>query len=97
MTTTTTTSHFNEISANKQILQNITYFLSYFGIEFVDYKNRYAFTCPIHGSDNIESACIFKGGEKQDGNFICWTHHCEKNIGYNAYSLFKYLLKKKKI
>lgn len=88
-------NHFNEIYANKQILLNLGYFLSYFNIKYVDYKNRMSFSCPVHNSDNLESACIFKHGEKQDGNFVCWTHHCEKNIGFTAYSLFKYLLKKK--
>lgn len=89
-------NHFEEVFANKQILYNLPYFLSYFGIRYTEWKNRYAFSCPIHNSDNPESGNIFKQGQSGDGNFKCWTHHCEKDVGYNAYYFFKYLVKKKK-
>lgn len=84
-------SHFNIEQANKQISNNLPFFLRYFGVKFVDYKNRLTFTCPVHGSDNCESGCLFK----ENGHFVCWTRHCENSIGYDAYSLFRYLLKKK--
>ena len=31
-------------------------------IEYVEYPNRYAFACPIHGGDNPEACCIFTDG-----------------------------------
>lgn len=84
-------NRFNVEQANKQISSNLPFFLRSFGIKFVDYKNRFTFTCPVHGSDNCESGCLFK----ENGHFVCWTRHCENSVGYNAYSLFRYLLKKK--
>lgn len=96
-TTNKIQNRFSKEYAANQILNKVDYFLSYFNIKYTHYPNRVAFTCPIHGSDNIESACIFKRGTKYNGNFQCWTHHCENHIGYSIYDFFKYLLKKKRI
>lgn len=90
-------NHFDECFANAQIIQNLPYFLSYFKVKFQEYDNRITFTCPIHQSDGQESACIFKKGAKHNGNFVCWTHHCEQDIGFTAYALFRHLVKKKDI
>lgn len=93
--TTNNQNRFSINDLNNQIIGNLPFFLNFFGIKYTEYKNRYAFTCPIHHSDKFESACIFKRGEVKDGNFVCWTQHCENDIGYCAYDLFRYLLKKK--
>ena len=49
-------------------------------IEYVEYPNRYAFACPIHGGDNPEACCIFTDGLTAKGNWSCWTQHCEEDF-----------------
>lgn len=85
-----------EIQAiNNQLVEQLPLFLAEFGVDYVDYKNRVAFSCPVHNSDKYESACIFKNGTTYNGNFKCWTRQCEDDVGPDAYSLFQHLLKKK--
>jgi 5S rRNA maturation endonuclease (ribonuclease M5) len=52
--------------------------LEHFGIDYVEHSNRIAFPCPIHDGDNPEACCIFTDGISNQGNWSCWTHHCEE-------------------
>ena len=52
-------------------------------IEYIEYPNRLAFACPIHGGDNPEGCCIFTDGDKFKGNWQCWTKHCEEDFTNN--------------
>jgi len=49
----------------------------------MQFDNRIAFSCPAHGGDNPEGSCIFTEGNKTKGNWVCWTHSCEKDYGRN--------------
>lgn len=70
--------------------------LEAFKIEYIEFENRVAFPCPIHGGDNPEGACIFTSGNRTKGNWQCWTHCCEKDHGKNMIGFVKGILEKKK-
>tara|TARA_R110000824_G_scaffold218372_1_gene404949 strand:- start:583 stop:1578 length:996 start_codon:yes stop_codon:yes gene_type:complete len=63
--------------------------LTYFEIDFVEYPNRYAFPCPIHGGDNPEGCSIFTDGMTQKGNWACWTRHCEEEVANNLFGFVR--------
>jgi len=52
-------------------------------IEYTEFENRISFCCPVHNGDNVEGACIFTDGTKSKGNWVCWTHGCERDYGKN--------------
>lgn len=85
------TTYFDIQTVNLQICNKLDNILPYFGIEYSNYGQRVSFSCPIHNSDKYESSCIYK----DNGRFYCWTRHCEEDIGFSVYNLFKTLLKKK--
>ena len=58
--------------------EDIPLLLESLGIEYIEYPNRYAFACPIHGGDNPEGCCIFTDGTNIKGNWKCWTSGCEE-------------------
>jgi len=60
-------------------------------IEYHTYSNRISFSCPIHGSDKSESACVFTEESRLGliGNWKCFTHGCEDQVGKSVYSLLK--------
>lgn len=97
MTTPTKTTCFDFNNMTQQILMKLPELLDYFGIKYTKYKNRLAFSCPIHNSDGMESACIFTSGDSGGGNFVCWTQHCECEIGLSCIKFFQYLVKKKMV
>jgi 5S rRNA maturation endonuclease (ribonuclease M5) len=82
-------------AANLVIVDNIETILHYFGIEYREGKNRIIMPCPVHGSDNDSSLCLFTDGNTSVGNFVCWTSHCEHTIGRGSVNLIKYLLDEK--
>lgn len=63
--------------------------LEYFDIDFVEFPNRYAFPCPVHGGDNSEACCVFTDGLTQKGNWSCWTHHCEEEFANNLFGFIR--------
>jgi len=65
-------------------------------IGYYEFDNRITFPCPVHGGDNIEGACVFTDGTKSKGNWVCWTHGCEKDHGKNLIGFTKGVLEKKK-
>ncbi len=82
---------FNKV--NDTISQNIELFLDYFNIEYIRYQNRVSMSCPIHTSSKAESLSVFTSGETSVGNFVCWTHHCESEVGRGAVNLITELLR----
>lgn len=79
-------SKINIIAAN-----NIENILCHFKIDYVKYNDRVAFSCPIHGSSKSESCTLYTRGRTIEGNFVCWTHHCEEK-GRGALNLIMNLL-----
>lgn len=63
--------------------------LDYFNIEFLNFHNRVAFPCPIHGGDSPEGCCIFTDGDTQTGNWTCWTAHCEEEYVSNLFGFVR--------
>lgn len=82
-------------SANKLIVENIEVILNYFNIEYKEFKNRICLNCPIHGSSRTNSMSIFTDGNTSVGNFVCWTNHCELDIGKGVINLVQFLLNEK--
>jgi len=82
---------FNAV--NRTISENIEKFLDYFGLDYVSYQNRISMSCPIHTSSKSESLSVFTTGDNSVGNFVCWTHHCESEVGRGAVNLIVELLK----
>tara|TARA_R110002167_G_scaffold70964_1_gene200412 strand:- start:12121 stop:13182 length:1062 start_codon:yes stop_codon:yes gene_type:complete len=67
-------------SISNEIFNNIHLFLKYFNIDHIEYPNRIAFPCPVHGGDSLEGCCIFTDGNTSKGNWCCWTNHCEEEF-----------------
>ena len=61
-------------------------------IDHSQFENRITFPCPVHGGDNTEGACIFTDGDSSKGNWVCWTHSCEKDHGKNIIGFIKGVL-----
>jgi 5S rRNA maturation endonuclease (ribonuclease M5) len=64
-------------------------------IEYNQFENRITFPCPVHGGDNNEGSCIFTDGTTSKGNWVCWTHSCEKDHGKNIIGFVKGVLSQK--
>ena len=78
------------------MVNNIPRLLTLFNISYIEFDNRVAFSCPVHGGDNPEGACIFTSGSKTKGNWQCWTHSCEKDHGKNIIAFVQGVLENKK-
>jgi len=65
-------------------------------INYGSFENRLTFPCPVHGGDNNEGACIFTDGNKSKGNWVCWTHGCERSHGKNIIGFVKGVLSSRK-
>jgi len=61
-------------------------------IDYIEYPNRYSFSCPIHGGDNNEGCSIFTDGHSSKGNWQCWTHHCEEDYTNNIFGFVRGVL-----
>tara|TARA_R100000005_G_scaffold45167_1_gene21504 strand:- start:457 stop:1491 length:1035 start_codon:yes stop_codon:yes gene_type:complete len=68
-----------------EVLLRVDSLLAYFDIEYVEYPNRIAFPCPVHGGDNPEACCIFTDGLTNKGNWACWTHNCHEEYVNNLF------------
>ena len=72
-----------------ELFMHIEKLLAYFDIDYVEFPNRIAFPCPVHGGDNPEACCIFTDGLTQKGNWSCWTHHCEEEYVNNLFGFVR--------
>ena len=78
--------------ANKIISKNIDVVLNHFDIE-LNYTDVYlSGPCPIHGGDNKTAFNIFTSGNTHVGNWICYTHHCEKSFINNTIGFIRGLI-----
>jgi len=74
------------------LTENIEEVLNHFEIEFVEFPNRIAFACPIHGGDNPEGCCIFTDGMTTKGNWHCWTRFCHEEYANNMFGFVRGIL-----
>lgn len=91
---TTHTESIDFIALNESIAANAEKIMDALNIDYVVYPNRVAFACPIHQSDRKESLNLFTSGDTSVGNFVCWTNHCENDIGRGAINLVRSILEK---
>ena len=72
-----------------RLLDNVEDLFDQFGIAYLNNGERTSSTCPVHeGSDNETALSIFLDG----GNWVCWTHHCEKKYGNDMLGLVRGIL-----
>lgn len=64
----------------EELLGRLPELLTHMDVDFIEYSNRIAFACPVHGGDNPEACCIFTDGNSAKGNWHCWTRHCEEEF-----------------
>ena len=81
---------------SNQLFSKLPQLLKYFNVEFIEYPNRLAFACPIHGGDNPEGCSIFTAGNTAKGNWNCWTQHCEEEYGRNLFGFVRGVLSNQK-
>ena len=81
---------------SSQIFEKLPVLLESFGIEYIEYPNRYAFPCPVHGGDNLEGCTIFTDGNTAKGNWNCWTQACEEDFTRNLFGFVRGVLSHKK-
>jgi len=87
----------NQISAACDALKDsIPEVLERLDIEYLEYGNRYAFPCPIHGGDNPEGCCVFLDGDDVVGNWKCWTAGCDDEYARNIFGFIRGCLSTKK-
>lgn len=93
-TETTPTESIDFISLNESIAANAEKIMDALNIDYTVYPNRVAFACPIHESNRKESLNLFTSGDTSVGNFVCWTNHCEDEVGRGAINLVRSILEK---
>ena len=71
------------LAVSNQLATRVKDLLKYFEIDYIEYPNRLAFACPIHGGDNPEGCSIFTDGVSSKGNWNCWTANCHEDYGKN--------------
>jgi len=81
---------------SRQLLEKLPALLGSLGIEYVEYPNRYAFPCPVHGGDNPEACTIFTDGDTSKGNWNCWTQACEDEFTKNLFGFVRGVLSHRK-
>lgn len=79
-----------------ELLANIPTVLEYFEIDYVEYPNRVAFPCPVHGGDSEEGCCIFTDGLTNQGNWSCWTRSCHEEYVNNMFGFVRGCLSNKR-
>lgn len=87
----TKTFHSDTIVYSQIIVQNFESIMSHFDINVENLGTRFAFSCPIHGSNNPDSGCVYKN------NYIwrCFTNQCHEETGKSLFYLVKYLIEQK--
>lgn len=83
------------VQISDKLFDRLPDLLRLFNIDYVEYPNRYAFPCPIHGGDNPEGCCIFTDGISSKGNWQCWTQHCEEDFNKHVFGFVRGVLSEK--
>ena len=81
---------------SSQLLENLPLLLDTLEIQYIEYPNRIAFPCPVHGGDNAEGCSIFTDGNTAKGNWNCWTHSCEEDFTTNLFGFVRGVLSHRK-
>ena len=84
------------LKLSNQLFTKLPQLLKYFSIDYIEYPNRFAFACPIHGGDNTEGCTIFTDGNTAKGNWNCWTNHCEEDFSRNLFGFIRGVLSNKR-
>ena len=84
------------LKLSNQLFTKLSQLLKYFNIDYIEYPNRFAFACPIHGGDNTEGCTIFTDGNTAKGNWNCWTNHCEEEFSRNLFGFIRGVLSNKR-
>ena len=84
------------LKLSNQLFTKLPQLLKYFNIDYIEYPNRFAFACPIHGGDNTEACTIFTDGNTAKGNWNCWTNHCEEDFSRNLFGFIRGVLSNKR-
>lgn len=78
---------------NEKLRENIEEILRELDIEYSKYgTNRISMSCPIHGSDNLDSLTIYLNASYATPWF-CWTNHCEEKQGKDLIGFLAGVLK----
>ena len=80
----------------EKLFERLPELLRCLDIEYVEYPNRFAFPCPVHGGDNPEGCCIFTDGMTQKGNWSCWTQNCQEDFTNNLFGFVRGVLSEKR-
>jgi len=78
----------------QQTIDNIQNILNHFEVPHRVIGSRITMACPIHSGDNQSGCCIFLDGQKESGNWKCWTNACEETYGYGIIGFVRGLLSK---
>jgi len=70
--------------------------LDYFGLDLKKHSKFYVGSCPIHGGDNESAFNIFHSGYEHNGNWRCFTHHCEKHFQPSVIGFVRAMISKTK-
>lgn len=81
---------------NNAICENIEFLLDYFGIKYKIVSESIISSCPVHGGDNRTALNIFMSGHTRVGNWVCYTHHCEKSFINTSIGFFRGVISNKK-
>jgi hypothetical protein len=94
MTTTTSPSYNTEDLKNisDSLCDKIDDLFEYFEIDARKTSKMFICNCPIHGGDNKTAFNIFTSGNTHVGNWICYTHHCEKSFINNTIGFIRGLI-----
>ena len=72
-----------------ELFNNLEKLLIYLDIEYVEYPNRIAFPCPVHGGDASEACCVFTDGTTSKGNWQCFTRGCQEEYVNNLFGFVR--------
>jgi len=79
-----------------ELFNNLEKLLTYLDIEYVEYPNRIAFPCPVHGGDSPEACCVFTDGTTSKGNWQCFTRSCQEEYVNNLFGFVRGVLSYRK-
>lgn len=81
---------FEKINAISDLAsEHIDLILNDLNLRYEQIGNRFTLSCPIHDSDNRDSMTIYKYGKLCNGNWICFTSHCEKEWGSGLFNFIR--------
>lgn len=77
----TPTKEYQLSEFEQKVINNLDLIFDSFGIKYSERGDKYNFLCPIHGSTDITSACVYKS----TGIALCFVGNC---FNYNKNNLY---------